>query len=234
MSVVLLAVAAESCVWFWQRPSTGTAIAVLGAVAVVISMREIGPREKLAWLVVVFALLSVELRSINKDNAEKANAWNQETTAFQNLNNLMVFDLDQVQTLTRTTRFRFEISKIRPPDSSGRVDLAFVVHNDVVVNPISSGAGNIYVHICDNCRFYDEGGWTNLSGPAGKDRVASFDHINAGMHTADYHLHLIVPQSGVNYQIGFSYDCEHCDAFFTLPEHRITFSFPPYVKQISP
>jgi hypothetical protein len=85
VSFALWLASASSCLWFWFHPSTGAAIAVLGAVAAIMSIREIGPREKFFWMVVIFGLLSVELRSIKNDDAERAAEREKETKAFTDI-----------------------------------------------------------------------------------------------------------------------------------------------------
>jgi hypothetical protein len=66
-AALLLLLHSGLCVWFWFRiPVPGIAIAVLGSAAAVMTLRsEMSPREKLAWTVVVFALLFVEIRDTN-------------------------------------------------------------------------------------------------------------------------------------------------------------------------
>ena len=60
-AVVILLAAAAPCAWLWRfPPAPGYAIAVLGAVAAVMSIREMGQRERFVWLLVVFSLLYLE------------------------------------------------------------------------------------------------------------------------------------------------------------------------------
>jgi hypothetical protein len=69
---VLQLVAGGAAAWFWlAHASPGAAIAVLGAVAAIMSLRkDMGHRERWLWTVVVFALLFVELRDIRIDREQ--------------------------------------------------------------------------------------------------------------------------------------------------------------------
>jgi hypothetical protein len=84
-AVILWIAALGACVWFWFHPSTGAAIAVLGAIAAAMSIRDIGPREKFFWLVVVFGLLFVELRSIRRDDEDRKDTRTKEMQNFQTI-----------------------------------------------------------------------------------------------------------------------------------------------------
>jgi len=68
----LLAVIWFTVHYFRSTPGTGKAIAILGAAAVLMAIRGdlMGHPEKIVWMLVVFALLYVELRSIDKDRAD--------------------------------------------------------------------------------------------------------------------------------------------------------------------
>jgi hypothetical protein len=77
-------------VHYWRSPSgTGKAIAVLGAAAVLMAIRgdRMAHPEKILWMLVVFALLYVELRSIDRDRADnqrqQAELRQQETKQFE-------------------------------------------------------------------------------------------------------------------------------------------------------
>lgn len=59
-----------ACIAFWFVIFPGGAIAVLGAVAALMSIRKMGHRERLLWTIIVFALLVVELRSIRLDRKQ--------------------------------------------------------------------------------------------------------------------------------------------------------------------
>lgn len=63
-----------SAYWlFFRLPAPGIAVALLGAVAALMALRgEIRGREKILWIMVVFSLLVVEIRAIQKDRAEAA------------------------------------------------------------------------------------------------------------------------------------------------------------------
>ena len=68
--VILWFTAAAFCAWAWlHTPLPGTAIAVLGAAAVVMSTREMSHRERVLWVFIAFVLLFLELRSIRIDRA---------------------------------------------------------------------------------------------------------------------------------------------------------------------
>src|ERR1022692_3506439 len=82
-ALCLLLAAAAGAIWFWFHPSLGGAIAVLGAMAALMSIREIGPREKFAWSIMVFALLGVELHAIRHSDEELAESRKKENEAFQ-------------------------------------------------------------------------------------------------------------------------------------------------------
>jgi hypothetical protein len=57
--------------FLWHSPTPGVAIAVLGSVAVVISLRKLKPHEKVFWTIVATLLLVGELRAIRVDRSEQ-------------------------------------------------------------------------------------------------------------------------------------------------------------------
>lgn len=76
--------------WFVCIPTPGKAIGLLGAVAVIMALRgEIHGSEKVAWILIVFALFYVEIRAIDKDryqhDKEQIAIRNDETSAFQSI-----------------------------------------------------------------------------------------------------------------------------------------------------
>ena len=60
-----------SLYFLWHSPLPGVAIAVLGAVAVVVSLRRLKPHEKVFWTIVATLLLYGELRAIRVDRSEQ-------------------------------------------------------------------------------------------------------------------------------------------------------------------
>jgi hypothetical protein len=57
--------------FLWHSPVPGVAVAVLGAVAVVITLRDLKPQEKVFWTIVATLLLVGELRAIRVDRSEQ-------------------------------------------------------------------------------------------------------------------------------------------------------------------
>jgi hypothetical protein len=56
--------------FFLHTPAPGIAIGVLGAVAVIVSMRELSANGKIFWVCVIFLLLWFEIKAIRTDRAE--------------------------------------------------------------------------------------------------------------------------------------------------------------------
>jgi hypothetical protein len=56
--------------WGLRIPSPGKAVAAMAVVAAVMSLRgEMGGKEKLAWTLLLFGFLAVEVKSIDSDRA---------------------------------------------------------------------------------------------------------------------------------------------------------------------
>jgi hypothetical protein len=74
---MLLVFGAATCFWFmcWT-PHSGTAVAALGAVAAIMTARDLTPGQRVGWVVVIFALLVVEVRAIRRDRAQDEARWN--------------------------------------------------------------------------------------------------------------------------------------------------------------
>jgi len=60
-----------TCLFLWHSPSPGIAIAVLGCVAIVMSIRRLSSLQKVFWIAIVFVLLFVELTAIRVDRIEQ-------------------------------------------------------------------------------------------------------------------------------------------------------------------
>jgi hypothetical protein len=58
--------------FLWHSPVPGVAIAVLGAVAAVMSIRTLSSYEKFFWTLMAFGLLCAEIRAIRVDRIEQA------------------------------------------------------------------------------------------------------------------------------------------------------------------
>jgi hypothetical protein len=70
---------ALSAIWFHWTPSPGKAVAALAVGATVMTFRgELGGLEKFCWTGVLFALLLIEVRAIDKDRAENNAAQREE------------------------------------------------------------------------------------------------------------------------------------------------------------
>jgi hypothetical protein len=71
-SLILGLVSAGFAVWaIWVTPSPGTSIAILGAVAALMSVRpEMRPLEKAGWLIIITVLLVAEVHSIRKNDKD--------------------------------------------------------------------------------------------------------------------------------------------------------------------
>ena len=77
ISVLCMALSvATSGYWFFRLPAPGKAVAALGAVAVFIALRgeikDFHGSEKILWTLIVFSLLYIEIRAIDKDRAAVA------------------------------------------------------------------------------------------------------------------------------------------------------------------
>src|SRR3990172_385969 len=69
--VCLIAAIGIAGYWFIHVPPPGYAVAILGVVAIAMAVNEsMHPGEKVVWMIIVFALLIVELRAIDKDRQE--------------------------------------------------------------------------------------------------------------------------------------------------------------------
>ena len=72
--LAIIVSAALTAYWSIRIPASGEAVSLLGAVAVFMALRgetkEIHGSEKIAWIIIVFCLLSVELRAIRKDRRD--------------------------------------------------------------------------------------------------------------------------------------------------------------------
>jgi hypothetical protein len=67
----LLTASIAACVWFFvSTPAPGYAVAVLGAVAGIMTLREMKSLEKVVWIFALSALLFVELKAIRLDRAQ--------------------------------------------------------------------------------------------------------------------------------------------------------------------
>jgi hypothetical protein len=109
VSMFVLLATALSCVWFYFHPSTGAAIAVLGAVAAVMSIREMSPLEKFCGIVVVFGLLFVELRSIRRDDDDRKEARRQEVESFKAIATELTAAINQSQDQFSATMSHFGV-----------------------------------------------------------------------------------------------------------------------------
>jgi hypothetical protein len=79
---------------------------VLGAAAAIMSIREIGAREKFCWLLVVFALLWGELRSIKKDDVDRSDARAAEAANFKKIADGLATEIEQSQKQFEATMTR--------------------------------------------------------------------------------------------------------------------------------
>ncbi len=161
-SVLLAAVGA--CVWFWFHPSSGEAIAVLGAVAAMRAFEKWGPKEEFCWTVVVFALLFVELHSIRENDREVARERDQEAQRFKSIadglsktirnsqvsiaNSQIAFDvtLERMERLDKLSRESIDqvtggdgfvyIDIVKPPVDKDGLSLRTVVHGKYVIRGV--------------------------------------------------------------------------------------------------
>jgi hypothetical protein len=102
--VVIIVCVVLTIYWAVNLPDPGKAVALLGAAAVFLALRgEIGtirPIEKMLWSIIVFGLLLIEIRALDKDRAtnqsEQANIRNEENKRFTGLVTRLEANIDQI------------------------------------------------------------------------------------------------------------------------------------------
>jgi hypothetical protein len=121
---------------------------------------------------------------------------------------------------------QFEVLPTKPPGADGRIRFEFIIHNK---SNISAGEGSVWIHACDKCAFVDPNpGFMNFSGPSGKDRLAHFDYLDAGVHTDIWRINLIVPRPPENFDLALFYSCHNCEGNNTDPKNWLHVPYPPF------
>jgi hypothetical protein len=130
-----------SLYWYWHIPTMGKGIGMLGAVAAVMALRgEIHGSEKVLWIIVIFGLLYVEVRAINKDakdrEGERTAANIVLTGIVRNLTDVIAenqaaTDRNQVQFQTMMNRFGENTKMVTGGDSFCYLDIALQGSNNI-------------------------------------------------------------------------------------------------------
>jgi hypothetical protein len=123
----------------------------------------------------------------------------------------------------------FEVLPTSPPDRNGRITLQFITHNK---SAASTGPGELWVHVCDKCGFWDDNGFKNFSGPNGKDRTAHFEYLDAGVHSDVWKIGIRVPRPPTEFELAFFYSCLYCRRDATAANNWYRVHFPPFFGNI--
>lgn len=98
--------------WYFRPPIPNKAVLAIGVVAVIMTLTEMRPSHKAAWLLIVFTLAFLENRAINKERAdsesERARVRKEENDKFQAIADGLKGTITQTQTDFNATMKQFD------------------------------------------------------------------------------------------------------------------------------